>query len=704
MTVKIPNRSELGAFSEKYIQKIYLGTAVLGWLGLLAFNFNYLDESKSPPHMMLDVRALCLTVSIVGLFLFYKRYFRVNDSLGVSDLLQRIFNVGLVAVAVALLNRVLISFFSSSDMETSMGPVVPNLSYHLVVGATLVFVLHTFSAFRNLVLYHRTKTLVNLWHIFEYGALITLLLNLFGFNIFRFPNIILLAIFMGVALFLAFNVKWVPYLDFKQKLQAALMLGSILVFSLYLVKEFYDLSNNGDLTYQVVDNVFIIIVFTFNLLYSLTALLVALFNLPTSSVYDQRAEEINNFQRLSRGMTYSEDESRVYDVLMDACVGVTQAPSGWILTNDRQNEGQIFVSKEVTKKTADEIVRSLLGGISLQQRKKLYHRNLNIKKLIANFKDYSFRSILIVPLLREKKKIGILVLCKDVVDGFDKESINLIRSYVAQANITMQNFRLIGHALENERYQEELNIAKKVQNSLLPAKLESNDDFGLTVFSQAADSVGGDYYDIFNISDSRYAIGVGDVSGKGTSAAFNMAQLKGVFQSLAQLDLPSGKFMELANSALGRCLEKASFITMIYLVIDTADKTVEFTRAGHCPMLLLPHDGKEPEFLETKGLGLGILRSGDFSSYLETKTIPYHPGDALLLFTDGIIEAKNAEGEEYGTERVRELAKNHHKKHSSRLIKSLIKDVHNFCPGGDLNDDYTAMLIKFELLKQPQNL
>ena len=254
---------------------------------------------------------------------------------------------------------------------------------------------------------------------------------------------------------------------------------------------------------------------------------------------------------------------------------------------------------------------------------------------------------------------------------------------------------MLTEALENERYKEELKIAQKVQRSLLPSSLVENPAFEISGFSISADEVGGDYYDTYAINDHQYVLIIGDVSGKGTSAAFNMSQMKGVFYSLVQMNLSSKDFMIHANNALSQCLEKTSFITLSFYIVDTMAQTIEFSRAGHCPTLYYQKATGCSKFMENKGLGLGILRNQQYENYVVVNTINYASGDVMMLYTDGITEARNRSEEEFGYDRLR-IFLNDHANHSAKEIQELLlQTLYNFAGGKSRYDDYSALIIKF---------
>jgi serine phosphatase RsbU (regulator of sigma subunit) len=186
------------------------------------------------------------------------------------------------------------------------------------------------------------------------------------------------------------------------------------------------------------------------------------------------------------------------------------------------------------------------------------------------------------------------------------------------------------------------------------------------------------------------------VSGKGTSAAFNMSQMKGVFHSLVQLNLPPVEFMVKANNALSDCLEKNHFITTTYYSLNTAEKDIRFARAGHCPTLYYDVTKDESSYLDVNGMGLGIVRNERFVQYLEEGYLRYHPGDIMVMYTDGIIEAKNEKGEEFGFEALRSVLHETKDLCARQIKEEIIQRVHHFIGKNALpDDDYSLMVVKF---------
>ncbi len=437
------------------------------------------------------------------------------------------------------------------------------------------------------------------------------------------------------------------------------------------------------------DNVFLVAILSFIFIYALFSLLVILFNLPTSSVFEQKLEEVVNFQRLSQSIQTEQSEDRVFDILLESAVSTVFADAAWIEVHEN-GDNDYF-----THNISIEEVNSLKEFIRENNIKGIFDSGSDKSRNVQLNKGSRFRSIMSFPINVKQEKVGHLVLLKDVSEGFNKEMNKIIATFTNQAGISIENFRLLNEALENERYKEELKIAKKVQQSLLPAELESNGDYQVVAFSEAADEVGGDYYDTYRINENRIALVISDVSGKGTSAAFHMSQMKGMFHSLSQLDMGAKEFIVRANDAMGRCLDKASFVTTSYFIIDSKEKTIELTRAGHCPTLYYNCERDETIYIQNKGLGLGIIRNSTFREYTEVTKLSYHKGDVMVLYTDGITEAKNRRGEEFGYERLRTVLKESKNLSVQEIQQEIIQRLYQFIGTDAINDDYTMVIVRF---------
>jgi serine phosphatase RsbU (regulator of sigma subunit) len=294
------------------------------------------------------------------------------------------------------------------------------------------------------------------------------------------------------------------------------------------------------------------------------------------------------------------------------------------------------------------------------------------------------------------ENIGTLALLKELAEGFNKEMTKIVSTFANQAGISIENFRLMEEALQNERYKEELKIAKMVQKSLLPDVLEKDNDFDIAAFSESADEVGGDYYDTLRINDHTVSLIIADVSGKGTTAAFHMSQMKGIFHSLAQSNIDPHEFMVRANQALVYCLERGSFISATFFLIDTAAKKVRYARAGHCPVLYHCRAKDTTEYFKDKGIALGMVRNKTYANFIQTNEFAYQSGDIMVLYTDGITEAKDTKNEEFGYEKLAAIVQQAKDLAPKEMQDHLINQLYEFSGTKNINDDYTTMIVRFK--------
>jgi serine phosphatase RsbU (regulator of sigma subunit) len=230
---------------------------------------------------------------------------------------------------------------------------------------------------------------------------------------------------------------------------------------------------------------------------------------------------------------------------------------------------------------------------------------------------------------------------------------------------------------------------------LLPERLEKDNDFEIAAFSESADEVGGDYYDTIRINDHQIALIIADVSGKGTTAAFHMSQMKGIFHSLAQQELDPKEFMVRANQALIYCLERGSFISATYFVINTQKKKIFYARAGHCPVLYFNATSNASGYLKDRGKALGMIKNKDYCNHVETNELSYLPGDIMVLYTDGITEAKDSKGEEFGLDQLNNTLLEVTDRSAKEIELHLIDRLYQYTGTKDINDDYTTMIVKF---------
>jgi serine phosphatase RsbU (regulator of sigma subunit) len=259
---------------------------------------------------------------------------------------------------------------------------------------------------------------------------------------------------------------------------------------------------------------------------------------------------------------------------------------------------------------------------------------------------------------------------------------------------------LLQTAAEKKRMEEELRIARQIQMSLLPRGPLDVPGLGITALCVPAREVGGDYYDFFPLGDDRLGVLIADVSGKGTSAALYMAELKGLVLALSQQFGSPRELLVEVNRILSENLDSRSFITMTYAVMDLRAAYMTFCRAGHTPLIFLPGPSTPAagaQVLTPNGMVVGLRLPGandKFAELLEEETVPLNAGDVVVLYTDGITEAMNPSSDLFGEARLSRIVEEHGHLDSGELRERILREIEAFVGSADQHDDMTMILLK----------
>ena len=268
---------------------------------------------------------------------------------------------------------------------------------------------------------------------------------------------------------------------------------------------------------------------------------------------------------------------------------------------------------------------------------------------------------------------------------------------------------LLVQKAEKERMEQELRIARSIQMSLLPQGPMTMPGLSVTAHCEPAREVGGDYYDFLPIDDHTVGILVADVSGKGTSAALYMAELKGIALSLSQRHTSPRELLIEADRIISRHLDSRSFITVTYLLVDLQARLVRYARAGHCPLIYMPGSyspERTPQLIAPDGLVLGLQLDGGqtFTRLLEEVTLPLGPGDLFVLYTDGMSEAMNPEGDCFGDARLAALVGAHPDLSADELRERILRDIGVFAGSAAQHDDMTMVLLRVDEVVEPASV
>jgi sigma-B regulation protein RsbU (phosphoserine phosphatase) len=302
----------------------------------------------------------------------------------------------------------------------------------------------------------------------------------------------------------------------------------------------------------------------------------------------------------------------------------------------------------------------------------------------------AIRSVLSAPMLFKGGITGVLnVFNKKSGEGFTEADRRLLAIVATQSAQVIENARLYEEEQTLFRIQEEMQIAHKIQTGLLPREPPFIRGYDVAGKSVPATLVGGDYYDFIETVDGRWGICLGDVSGKGMPAALLMANLQATLRSQILQGLPVAMCLERANSLIFRSTAPDRFATLFYGVLDQREHTLRYANAGHNPPLLLGQ-GIEPLPLREGGTVLGCFER---SSYREGD-VRMNPGDVLVIYSDGISEAADIAGEQFGEKRIAEVVATNPGGSAESHLGHVIDAARNHTGAAEPSDDMTVVVIK----------
>jgi sigma-B regulation protein RsbU (phosphoserine phosphatase) len=333
-----------------------------------------------------------------------------------------------------------------------------------------------------------------------------------------------------------------------------------------------------------------------------------------------------------------------------------------------------------------------LIGWMLKHKKPLLVNDLvgDSRFTVSGGESHGIRSVLSAPLLFKGSIIGLLnVFNKKSRDGFSEADKRLLAIIATQSAQVIENARLYEEEQTLLGIQEEMRIAYRIQTGLLPQGAPDIPGYDVVGKSIPAALVGGDYYDFIKTTDGRWGVCLGDVSGKGMPAALLMANLQATLRSQILQGLPVGRCLERSNSLIFRSTAPDRFATLFYGVLDQREHTLCFANAGHNPPLLF-RCGVEPLPLRAGGTVLGSFET---TSYEEDE-VHLEAGDVILIYSDGVSEATDASGQQFGDERIAEIVVSNPASPVGDILGMVLDAAQNHAGAETLKDDMTVVVIK----------
>lgn len=318
----------------------------------------------------------------------------------------------------------------------------------------------------------------------------------------------------------------------------------------------------------------------------------------------------------------------------------------------------------------------------------------------ASFRDSFTRykenvAAMVSPLRYAGKDIGVLVVARRHEDGeFSRNDFAVFRSVAEQSSFAIGNARVHRDANEKKAIEGELRNAREVQRVLLPQEDPVIAGFRVNGTNLPAKIISGDYYDYIELPDGKLGVAIADVSGKGVPAGLLMAMCRSLLRAVSLTNASPALVLGAVNRYLFPDIREDMFISMIYGILDPAEGTLTFARAGHDPALVFRKASGVVEISRPKGLALGLDRGDVFQRVTKDEVIKMDPGDCVLFYTDGVKEALDSRDEEFGMQRLAGVFGGAAKLGAEAAVSRVLEAVKDFTGDGPQIDDVTIVAIE----------
>jgi len=399
----------------------------------------------------------------------------------------------------------------------------------------------------------------------------------------------------------------------------------------------------------------------------------------------------------------------ILEHMVDQTISLTDADRGLLLRQDETGKLHVRLARQAGAKRlpleglepSQTAVRLALENKSSIVTEDIEHADLDLKaahSIIAQ----RLRAVVVIPLYAmpptaspeathpavRGELLGVLYLDSRRPTAFSKLERQILDAISLEAASVLDNARLVERERERQRMEQELGIAREIQQALLPREFQHFPHLQVTGMNQPCLTVGGDYFDVLRLDGDRTAFLIADVSGKGLGAALLTTMLQGALSGMTLSQDPATVFNHINHflcdhSSLGR------YATLFFAILDRKGG-LEFTNAGHPSPLLLRQGRVEAPF-PASGYPVGLIPEAVFTS----ATVNLEPGDTLVLFSDGITEAMDPDEQEFGTTRLKQALAGQVNTSVEELQRIILASVENFARGARQADDLTLLLIRY---------
>jgi serine phosphatase RsbU (regulator of sigma subunit) len=406
-------------------------------------------------------------------------------------------------------------------------------------------------------------------------------------------------------------------------------------------------------------------------------------------------EKLKGVLEISRALAGSVDVEALLPKVLDTLFGIfNQADRGCILLKESESGELVPRAMKHRRESEDATVtlsRTIVSKV-IENKAGLLSADASSDTQFSaseSISNLSIRSMMCVPMLGIDGEVaGVINLdTQNPVNQFNNDDLELLQAVAGQAALSYESARLASAFMAKQKQDSELDIARGVQVALLPEELPKVDGYSFYASYDAAQAVGGDYYDAMVLSDGKICLAFGDVAGKGVPGALIMSRISSCVQNTMSFMPSIEEAVAAINNHMCANAVEGRFVTFVLVIIDPVAHHLTLVNAGHMSPMILKTDGLIEEFdEESVGLPIGVMEDYPF----EVVERPIGAGEIIVIFTDGVDEAMNPAGDLYTLERMRNFLQAGSRQ-ADELGRSLLADVRTFADGRDQNDDITIM-------------
>lgn len=394
-------------------------------------------------------------------------------------------------------------------------------------------------------------------------------------------------------------------------------------------------------------------------------------------------------------VTANIDLDAVLSDIVDRSLQVTRAERAILLLGDAPDNLTVRVAQDRDGRTLEGelqwsrslVRRSLEEGVAVRS---VVQSDQEALELGQSVYDLKLRAVMCAPMRARNRTVGVIYVdSRAVRREFSARDLALFGAISAQLAISVENARLHADSLEKARLQKDIEIARRIQQHLLPPVPRNVAGIELSLRYVAADKASGDTYDFVPMHDGRIAVMIGDVTGHGVGAALLTHAVQAAMRSYLELLDDPNEIITRINQRLVAGVETGNFMSLVLAIVDPRARTLQYVNAGH-PGLIHCHAGGI-QVLEKTGMVLGVV--GD-QTYRVSQSVPLAPGDLLFLHTDGVDEAMSPSRSVFGIERLQALLGQLRQNPADGVLARVEEQLRQHIGAGTFEDDFTMIAVK----------